>query len=187
LVRAGRFVAAAIVLHDWFQELLHRSGFAARQSVVMLERQEAETIRADAPPGIRTRPMMPCDLPAVADVDAAAFEPIWQNSADALRRAFPQAILASVAEREGRVVAYQISTRNPLGAHLARLAVRPEVQGEGIGRLLLADLVQAAAGRGISRLTVNTQSDNAASLALYRKAGFRETGERYPVYHLEIG
>jgi ribosomal protein S18 acetylase RimI-like enzyme len=36
------------------------------------------------------------------------------------------------------------------------------------------------------RLTVNTQSDNAASLALYRKTGFHETGERYPVYQLPV-
>jgi ribosomal protein S18 acetylase RimI-like enzyme len=35
-------------------------------------------------------------------------------------------------------------------------------------------------------LTVNTQSDNSASLALYRKIGFRETGERYPVYQLQV-
>jgi hypothetical protein len=36
------------------------------------------------------------------------------------------------------------------------------------------------------RLTVNTQSDNASSLALYKKTGFLETGERYPVYELQV-
>jgi ribosomal protein S18 acetylase RimI-like enzyme len=186
LFRLGRITAAAIVLQDWFHDLLLSSGFSTRQSIVMLLREQQDQLRSNLPPGVGVRPMMPYDLSVVAEVDAAAFEPLWQNSYDALRRAYPQAVLASVAEKDGRVVGYQVSTRNPLGAHLARLAVRPEVQGEGIGRALLADLVQSGAQRGISRLTVNTQSDNTASLALYRKTGFHETGERFPVYQSEI-
>jgi ribosomal protein S18 acetylase RimI-like enzyme len=186
LLGLGSITAAAIVLQDWFHDLLTSSGFATRQSIVMLRREEGEPLQPGPLAGTGIRPMMPYDLSAVAEVDAAAFEPLWQNSYDALRRAYPQAVLASVAEREEKVVGYQISTRNPLGAHLARLAVRPEVQGEGIGRALLADLFQSAAKRGISRLTVNTQSDNAASLRLYRKTGFHEMNERYPVYRLGI-
>jgi len=73
-----------------------------------------------------------------------------------------------------------------MGAHLARLAVRPSLQSRGLGRALVADLVQQAERHGMYRLTVNTQSDNAASLALYKKTGFRETGERYPVYQLQV-
>jgi ribosomal protein S18 acetylase RimI-like enzyme len=36
--------------------------------------------------------------------------------------------------------------------------------------------------RGAQAVTVNTQQDNIASLSLYQKAGFRRTGEEYPVY-----
>jgi RimJ/RimL family protein N-acetyltransferase len=32
------------------------------------------------------------------------------------------------------------------------------------------------------RITVNTQSNNTASLALYEKIGFHRAGEQYPVY-----
>jgi ribosomal protein S18 acetylase RimI-like enzyme len=38
----------------------------------------------------------------------------------------------------------------------------------------------------VERFTVNTQSDNATSLALYKRIGFHETGERYPVYQRRI-
>ena len=186
LAGAGRLTAAAILLQPWYQDLLQSSGFASHQSIVMLEREEQGPLNSSLSAEIRVRPMLPYDLSAVAELDAAAFEPLWQNSYDALRRAYPQAVLASVAERDGQVIGYQISTRNPRGAHLARLAVQPEVQGGGIGRALLADLVRNAGQRGISRLTVNTQSDNLASLALYQRTGFRETGERYPVYQVEI-
>jgi [ribosomal protein S18]-alanine N-acetyltransferase len=71
---------------------------------------------------------------------------------------------------------------NPYGAHLARLAVRKEAQGQGIGKFLLGDLIHRARKRGLSRLTVNTQGDNSVSLALYQKVGFFLTGDQYPVY-----
>jgi len=40
--------------------------------------------------------------------------------------------------------------------------------------------------KGVTRLTVNTQSDNLASLALYEKMGFTVTGEKFPVYCYQV-
>ncbi len=182
----GSFIAAAIVLQDWLRALLLESGFSTRQSIVMLERQGGLLPESPRPAGISIRAMQQSDLPAVAEVDAAAFDPLWQNSLSAFGQAYLQASLTAVAEAEGRVIGYQISTRSPLGAHLARLAVLPEEQGRGIGYALIADLVRRVGGFGVNHLTVNTQSDNAASLMLYKRTGFRETGERYPVYQLSI-
>ena len=186
LVGRGRFMAAAIVLQEWYHSLLLGSGFSPHQSIVMLEREQRLPIEVTLPADYSIRSMFQYDLPAVAEVDAAAFDLIWQNSLQALELAYPQAVLATVVEADGQVLGYQLSTRNPVGAHLARLAVRPELQGRGLGRALVADLIQQADRHGMYRLTVNTQSDNAASLALYNNLGFRETGERYAVYQLQI-
>ena len=180
------FTVAAIVLQDWYHSLLINSGFTSRQSIVMLERDVQAPVEISLPAGFSIRAMLQYDLPAVAEVDAAAFEPLWQNSLPSLERAYPQAVLATVVELHGQVLGYQLSTRNPLGAHLARLAVRPELQGRGVGHALVADLIQQAERHAMYHLTVNTQSDNSSSLALYRRIGFRETGERYPVYHLQV-
>ena len=186
LANRGQFLAAAIVLQDWHHNLLRASGFSSQQSIVMLERDGQKPIDGSLPAGLTIRAMLQNDLPAVAEVDAVAFDPLWQNSLPALERAYPQAVLATVVEANGQMIGYQLSTRNPLGAHLARLAVRPQLQGRGVGRALIADLVQQAERRGMYHLTVNTQNDNAASLALYRKTGFRETGENYLVYQLQV-
>ena len=186
LVSKGRFIAAVIVLQEWYPNLLLASGFSIGQSIVMLEREGPIPIEASLPVGFSIRAMLQYDLPAVAEVDAAAFDLLWQNSLSALEMAYPQAVLATVVETEGQVLGYQLSTRNPLGAHLARLAVHPALQGRGLGRALIADLVHQAGRRGLYRLTVNTQGDNAASLALYKKTSFHETGERYPVYQLKV-
>jgi ribosomal-protein-alanine N-acetyltransferase len=179
-----RIMVAAIVLQDWFLELLIASGLTSRQSIVMLEREDEKIIGVDLPPGFSVRSMQKRDLPVVADVDSVAFDPLWQNSLEALELAYPQAIFPTVVETSDQVVGYQLSTRNPLGVHLARLAVRPTVQGKGIGRALVADLIRQTERHGISHLTVNTQSDNTTSLKLYNNIGFRMTGERYPVYQL---
>jgi len=167
--------------------LLEASGFAISQTLVMLEKNDADisgmfTLER----GFTIRTLVMQDLPAVADTDAASFVPLWQNSLPDLTRAFSRAYLATVAEHDGRVVGYQISTRTSIGLHLARLAVRPDSQGYGIGQSLVKDLISHADRRNIQRFTVNTQGDNSASLMLYKKLGFLETGERYPVYTLQL-
>jgi ribosomal protein S18 acetylase RimI-like enzyme len=125
------------------------------------------------------------DLPMVADLDAAAFGPFWANSLDALQRACAQSIHATVAEDDAGIIGYQISTGNPFGAHLARLAVRPEAQGRGVGSALIDGLIRHLGVRSTFSLSVNTQSNNVASLALYKKWGFAQTGEYFPVFAYE--
>jgi ribosomal protein S18 acetylase RimI-like enzyme len=42
------------------------------------------------------------------------------------------------------------------------------------------------AGRGVSRVTVNTQADNARSQSLYKRYGFEFTGYSVPVWLLDL-
>ena len=122
------------------------------------------------------------DMDSIAQIDQASFPPLWQISAEYLKTAFQQASLATVAEYQGRLTAFQISTATSIGGHLARLAVDPAFHGRGIGYALLEDLMHQFVRHGAQTLTVNTQENNSASLALYKKAGFEFTGEKYPVY-----
>ena len=186
LAQRGNFTMAVILLQEWLRAILEATGFTSRQEIVMLERDQLSPAESPLPSGVSIRSMTAGDLPVVAALDAAAFEPIWQNSLEALQGAFPQAMLATVAVSAGEVIGYQITTRNPFGAHLARLAVRPDTQRRGVGGALVNELIQQLVQQSIVRLTVNTQSDNLTSLSLYRRIGFRETGERYPVYERPI-
>jgi ribosomal protein S18 acetylase RimI-like enzyme len=126
------------------------------------------------------------DLPTVAEVDAEAFEPLWRNSLEALTYAHAQASYVTVAEDSAGLLAYQLSTSGAFGTHLARLAVRPQAQKRGLGRALVADLIEHMPPLPEPRLTVNTQANNGASLALYDGLGFRRTGEHYPVYTAQV-
>lgn len=186
---SGRYgvTVAAIVLHEWFQKILEANGFTERQKIVLLEHVDATYRERPIPAGLTIRPMQRDDLPAVTELDAAAFDPIWRNSLSALQRAFSQSGSATVAcYEDGQLAGYQISTRNSFGVHLARLAIQPAFQGKGLGYAIVQDLLRRIYRMGVFRLTVNTQSDNGASLSLYHKIGFTLTGESYPVYTYQI-
>lgn len=186
LVARHGLTVAAIVIHEWFEKLLESSGFAQGQQIVLLEHNNNSFYERPTPAGILIRPMLLDDLPAVARLDAEAFAPLWRNSLSSLQRAFLQAGPATVALSNGQLVGYQISTKNSFGVHLARLAVSPAFQGQRVGYALVQNLLQQIYRTGIFRLTVNTQSDNSASLALYQKIGFTFTGERYPVFTFQF-
>jgi ribosomal protein S18 acetylase RimI-like enzyme len=173
---------AAIPLSPWFGNLLQKEGFQTVTDVVMLEWDEETPIPDPHPGSWIIRPMNYDELDAVELVDEQAFSPLWQNTISCLQMAYQQAAWATVAELDGQMVAYQISTATSLGGHLARLAVIPDCRGLGIGAALLRDLLLQFKQRGAYKVTVNTQKDNDASLALYQKSGFHLTGEGYPVY-----
>jgi ribosomal protein S18 acetylase RimI-like enzyme len=175
---------AAIPLQTWFESILGGAGFEKTHSIVMLNRETTQPLETEPIRGITIRPMTFDDIPLVQKIDEESFSPIWVNSAHYLEIAFRQAIVATVAEMDGLLVGYQISTASPIGGHLARLAVRPNLQGNGIGSALVGDLIHQFNRRAARFITVNTQEDNLASLSLYRRAGFSLTGEKYPIYQL---
>ena len=184
--KQGGATVALIAMQQWLSDLLIRNDFVHNLNIIMLEWKGINAPQPLPVDGVKVRAMQADDLEVVAELDAFAFSPLWQNPLDALEKALPQATAATVAEDARGLVGYQISTANPFGAHLARLAVRPDAQRRGLGSLIVADLIQRLKNKGVARLTVNTQSDNHASLALYRKMGFVLTGEKFPVYSFSV-
>jgi ribosomal protein S18 acetylase RimI-like enzyme len=63
-------------------------------------------------------------------------------------------------------------------ARIARVLVDPARQGRGLGELLLRAVVAEARGRGIRLLTLRVIPTNTRAMALYKKLGFRFTGEQ---------
>jgi len=177
---------AALALWPWFAELLQDQNFIEDTRVVMLQWEGGSNLPETNPTDLIIRPMNFDDIGEVHRIDEAAFAPIWQNSRPSLELAYRQALIATVAETQGRMVGYQISTPTPAGGHLARLAVLPDFQGLGIGYCLVRNLLGQFRQRGARKVTVNTQKNNPASLSLYKRMGFRLTGEDYPVYLYRI-
>jgi ribosomal protein S18 acetylase RimI-like enzyme len=173
---------AAIVMQGWFKSLLETSGFVNTDNVIVLRWEQDNTLPLPRWKAGSIRTMTPADLEMVSKIDSIAFEPEWRNSVTALELAYQQAAFATVMVEGQDVLGFQISTSSLAGGHLARLAVHPAMQGQGIGYALVYDLLEELQARGINQVTVNTQQDNLASLALYARAGFSRTDEFYQVY-----
>lgn len=186
IIRNGKMQVAALSLQGWFNELLEANQFEHTDNVIILMWDSSTSIPNPGFTNVIIRPMLPEDIPAVVDIDHNAFSMEWRNSRDSLELAFHQSDLTTVAEYGEEIVGYQCSTSSSMGGHLARLAVKTNFQGKGIGYLLVYELLHRYKQRGITHVTVNTQQSNFASLALYAKAGFNQTGESYRVYQYTI-
>ncbi|MDP5307773.1 GNAT family N-acetyltransferase [Paracoccus spongiarum] len=77
----------------------------------------------------------------------------------------------------------------PGEAEVKRLWVAPAARGQGLARRLMAALEQHAAGAGITRLLLDTNSALGEALALYRATGWtpiaRYNDDPYPDIFLE--
>lgn len=172
---------AAIALHDWFMRLLLRHGWIEYQQIVTLAWDGGFPTEPLLPDGAIIRPILPEDLPEITRIDNLAFEPLWRLSQSALNHAYEQSAFATLFEVNGQIIAYQMSTATSFNAHLARLAVLPQMQGQKIGYTLVYDLLKQLDRLQVRSATVNTQHDNLASQALYQRLGFIHTGEHFPV------
>lgn len=63
-------------------------------------------------------------------------------------------------------------SRDWLGVHA--LSIAPDLQGRGLGRRVLAELVEWGAEQGATTLWLHVETDNHAALRLYESLGLRE-------------
>ncbi len=186
LSKIGKIRVAVISLQSWFNGLLEVSGFDHLDNVIVLMWDRTTDFPKPSPLKITIRAMLPDDLEKIIYIDHEAFGSVWKNSMESLELAYQQASLATVAEAGEEIVGYQYSTASALGGHLARLAVKSSMQGQGIGYFLVHQVLSQFKKQGFRHVTVNTQQKNTASIALYNKAGFTLTGESYRVYLKDI-
>ncbi len=176
----------SVGLNDWFAQMLRGSGFVNFQNIVVLNWEHKNLPERTMSTLINIRPMEEEDLVSVANLDRAAFEPMWVNPPDKIKLAFAQCEHAAVAELDGQILGYEMTTANHFSAHLARIAVHPDIQHRHVGSNLIIDMFRYFKKRGVHQVSVNTQDNNRASLALYHSMGFEVSGETFPVFRLEM-
>lgn len=170
-----------LALNRWIEDSVRRWDFVQSNAVVTL-RHRGNSEPLPLPPGLRVRDASHHDLDTIAAVDAAAFPPLWRHDQSDLQFARVAAVTFTVAELETRIVGYQLSTQHGTSGHLARLAVAPDVQKQGVGRSLISGALAFFHNQGVREVTVNTQRNNEASQRLYRRMGFRFTHQSVPVW-----
>jgi L-amino acid N-acyltransferase YncA len=64
------------------------------------------------------------------------------------------------------------------------VGVRPEVQGQGVGKLLYTKLIEKAEQTGIREITGLANTDNPGSIKLFEKAGFKLNDRKQAILEL---
>jgi ribosomal protein S18 acetylase RimI-like enzyme len=177
---------AWLLLEAWPESWLPDLGFERTNEVITLVK-DGTALPADAAiPECDIRPVRSADLPALAAIESRSFEPLWQHSAHGLALARQQALSFDVAWHDSRPVGFQFSTAALRGAHLSRITVDASIQQSGIGTALLAHALEGFRHRGIRTVTLNTQADNIPSQKLYDRFGFVRSGERFPIWSVNL-
>lgn len=67
-------------------------------------------------------------------------------------------------------------------AHITLLAIHPDFQGQGLGKLLLNHLLREICNKNLPKATLEVSENNLKALNMYQKFGFKEAGRRKKYY-----
>ncbi|MBY5985507.1 GNAT family N-acetyltransferase [Halomonas denitrificans] len=128
------------------------------------------------------RQLRPDDLAALEALEASQTHRL--SRPQALEQAFvdEQRLLLGVEGSNGGLAAYALVSRLPFEAELEAILVATDARRQGLGRLLLSQLVEQARDWGAERLLLEVRADNAEAIALYRALGFTQDGLRRAYY-----
>jgi len=166
---------ACLAWPEWLSERLPERGFEPLAQVITLRKDDMAAPSVSLPAAL-IREANLADLDSVMAIDHAAFGPAWWYGETTFFRTLRGAMRFCVADTQGKRVGYSFAHRNGSQAHVTRLAVHPSHQRQGIGALMLADLVEHAWAQGARFITLNTQTHNENSQKLYRRFGFEPVG-----------
>ena len=135
---------------------------------------------------VRLRPMVDADVDAVLALDALVHPTTWSPEFVRSQLGLPGSRTNLVAELYGALVGHAALLVVADEGHVTSVAVAPDHQRMGIGRVLLAALCRDAEHRGLVAMTLEVRVSNAAAIALYRRFGFAPSGVR-PGYYADDG
>jgi ribosomal-protein-alanine N-acetyltransferase len=126
------------------------------------------------------RPMTEGDVAEVVAIERASYQFPWSEGIfrDCLRVGYVCRIVAL----RGETVGYGVMSVGAGEAHILNLCVHAEVRCRGIGRRLLAYLVERAAASGMGEAYLEVRPSNTGAIRLYQSLGFEQVGIRRGYY-----
>lgn len=142
---------------------------------------------AAASPGIHLRPMALSDIDAVLWIERASFPTPWPRAAFFYELIRPQGSICLVAEQkqgssDGRILGDIVVWLAGSTAHVATLAVHPDVRQKGVGSCLLANALLESIDRKMTESLLEVRAQNHAAQQLYQKFGYEVVGLRAGYY-----
>lgn len=104
------------------------------------------------------------------DYQRETWEEAWEDLAETIEGG-----VALIAEEDGHPLGFVFCVLGDRGrktAHVTDIYVRPEARDRGVGRALLAELVEPARGAGLGHVSLEVLVHNADARRLYDRLGF---------------
>lgn len=129
----------------------------------------------------RLAPMQASHLQQVMAIELRAYPFPWTEGIfkDCLRSGYSAWVLNDAS---GNVRGYAVMTMAVGEAHVLNLCVDPDVQQQGLGRMLLGHLMTLARAANCTAVLLEVRRSNKAALRLYHSMEFESVGIRKGYY-----
>ena len=133
-----------------------------------------------APLDVAIRTMTEPDVLSVVAIERAAYQFPWSEGIfrDCLRVGYVCRVVCVGDE----VIAYGVMSVGAGEAHILNLCVNAHFRCRGVGRQLLAYLVDRARASGMAEAFLEVRPSNTAAIRLYQSLGFDQVGIRRGYY-----
>ena len=125
------------------------------------------------------------DIPVIMEIENRSYEYPWTEGIfhDCMRYGYS----SWITEIDRDIVGYAVMSLAVQECHILNICVDPKLQGQGIGRRLLLELLSIAQVRGADTAFLEVRPSNAHALSLYFSEGFNEIGNRRDYYPAKFG
>ena len=120
-------------------------------------------------------------VPQIAELETLCFSDPWSVNSISTELTNPLSIWL-VAIKDGEVLGYVGSQSVLDGADMMNIAVHPDHRNQGIGRMLIEELILQLQEKGVISLSLEVRVSNAPAIGLYQTMGFSVVGRR-PNYY----
>ena len=121
------------------------------------------------------------DVAAVAELEKKCFAVPWSEKSfhDEMKN---KLAVYFVAKSDGRCIGYAGFWNVAGEGGITNVAVLPEYRRQGIGSMLIAEMIKTAVKLRLDLLTLEVRKSNISAQGLYKKYGFDIIGERKRYY-----
>ncbi len=142
-------------------------------------------LKSSLPGSLRLRVMTLSDVPYVIDIERDSYPFPWSEGIfrDCIRVGY----FCRVIELRGVISGYAVMSFGADEAHILNLCVHRELRDQGVGRMLLHHLLNAARTAGMHDAYLEVRPSNYGAIRLYESLGFMRIGVRKGYYQASPG
>jgi ribosomal-protein-alanine N-acetyltransferase len=122
------------------------------------------------------------DVDAVVAIETEAFSSPWRRETFLELIDRPTAELLVLVHGSEEVIGYAVLWCILDQGEIANVAIASHMRGRGLGRQLLAEVLDVGRDRGVETMFLEVRESNAAALGLYHSFGFAQVGQRRGYY-----